>query len=274
MNRLTHYWMLVSFLFSLCNVVMAADAVATVNGKPLKKAYLDQIAKQGEASGQKMDDNARRNAIQALIDRELLVQEAEKAGINKSPDFITRAEMARDEMLANIYLRTQLEKTPVDDAALKAEYEKFKQQIGNKEYKVRQIAVASEDEAKALISQLSKGADFSAMAKEKSTDQATKANGGDIGWVIPAQMRRPFGGIVSSLPKGLYNTIPVRTESGWVVLKVDDIRDHEAPALEKMKEPLTRSLRQQQTQKIISDLRAKAKVVDGNAPAPADKTGK
>ena len=244
------------------------DVVATVNGKPIKQASLDFMVKQATANGQKVDDNTKLALLEVLINREVLAQEAEKSGIDKTADFAIRLELQRQETLANIYLRDNVKKVPTDDATLKAEYEKLRQQLGNKEYSVRQILVASEDDAKNIISQLAKGADFAALAKEKSTDQATKDKGGSIGWVIPAIMRRPFSSIITGLPKGLYTTVPVQTSSGWVVLKVDDVRDKEPPTYDKVKDGLAQKLQQEQVDKVVTDLRAKAKIVN-NLSGPA-----
>lgn len=238
------------------------DAVAIVNGKPIKQSTLDFLAKQSANGGQKLDDNAKRNLLEVLINREVLAQEAEKAAVDKTPEFTTRLELLRQEALASTYLRDNIKKPAIDDATLRAEYDKLKQRLGTKEYNVRQIAVATEEEAKALITQLSKGSDFAALAKEKSIDQVTKDKGGSIGWVIPAEMRRPFGNIIDSLPKGLYTTVPVQTAGGWVILKIDDIRDKEPPTFEKVKDQLALQLQQEHVEEVIKGLRGKAKVTN------------
>jgi peptidyl-prolyl cis-trans isomerase C len=260
MNKFALRSLSLAALVALSPVAGAADTAVTVNGKPLKPAQVEFLLKRAEANGQKVNDNIRRAVTESLINRELLVQEAEKAGLDKNPDFATRMEMMRQETLANEYMQQQLQKTPVDEAATREAYDKFKQQLGNKEYHLRQIVVASEEEAKSVIALLAKGGDFAKIAAEKSIDQATRDKGGDAGWLPPAALVRPLSGIVAGLQKGLYNTVPARIPSGWAVVKVEDVRDLQPPAYDKVKDRLAQQLRQEQAAKVVADLRAKAKI--------------
>ena len=269
MNTIRNFSLAVFLVLPLISVAAPNDAVATVNGKPIKQSALDFMVKQATANGATVDDNSKRAMLDVLINREVLAQEAMKSGVDKTPEFVTRMEMLRQEMLSSTYLRDNTKKAPTDEATLKAEYEKLKERLGNKEYNVRQIAVATEAEAQSIISQLAKGSDFATLAKDKSTDQATKDQGGSIGWVVPAVMRRPFGNIVSSLPKGLYTTVPVQTAGGWVIVKVEDIRDKEPPVFDTIKDQLAQQLQQAQTEKTIQDLRAKAKITNTLKPDAA-----
>lgn len=266
MHKIRNASLMALLLLPLISVAAPNDILATVNGKPIKQASLDLMVKQLTASGTKVDDNSKRALLDVLINREVLAQEAVKAGVDKTPEFATRQEMQRQEMLADAYLRDSTKKVPTDEATLKAEYDKIKERMGKKEYSVRQIAVATEDEAKSIISQLSKGSDFATLAKDKSTDQSTKDQGGSIGWVVPAVMRQPFDSIIASLPKGLYTTVPVQTAGGWVVVKVEDIRDRDVPAFDKVKDQLAQQLQQVQAEKVIVDLRAKAKITNTLKP--------
>lgn len=275
MNKFALRSLSLAALVALSPVVGAADAAVAVNGKPLKPAQVEFLLKRAEANGQKVNDNTRRAVTESLINRELLVQEAEKAGLDKTPDFATRMEMMRQETLANEYMQQQLQKTPVDEAATREAYDKFKQQLGNKEYHLRQIVVASEEEAKSVVALLAKGGDFAKLATEKSIDQTTKDKGGDAGWLTPVALVRPIGNVVSGLQKGLYNTVPVRIPAGWAVIKVEDVRDLQPPPYEKVKDRLGQQIRQQQVNKIIADLRAKAKITGlDSAPAAAEKSKK
>lgn len=262
MNKIRHIGLMGCLLCCFISPTMAGpnDAVAIVNGKPIKQSQLDMLIKQMEAGGQKVDENSKKAMLDVLINREVLAQEAEKTNMDKAPEFAVRLEMVRQEMLANYYLREHGKKAPTDEATLRTQYDKLKQRLGNKEYNVRQIVVATEDEAKNIIGQLAKGADFATLAKEKSTDVSTRDKGGSIDWVIPAIMRRPFGNIIAGLPKGLYTTVPVQTSVGWVILKVEDIRDKEPPAFDKVKAQLSQQIQQEQTEKMVMDLRAKANI--------------
>ena len=212
-------------------VAQAADAaVATVNGKPIKQSLLDFIVKDAGSHGQKIDDNTRSIIVSKLISNELVYQEAQRQGLDKQSDFIAREELARRELLVNAYLQDYLKKNPVSEADTRSAYEKFKTEVGDKEYSARHILVATEAEAKDIIAQLAKGGDFAKIAKEKSKDTGSKDKGGDLGWFSPGGMVKSFGDAVVKLQKGLYTTVPVQTQFGWHVIKLEDIRDAQPPA--------------------------------------------
>lgn len=246
---------------------IAADAVATVNGKPIKQSLFDFIVKDATDHGQKVDDNVRDVIMSKLISSELVLQEAQKSGLDKKPDFLAKEELTRRELLVNVYIQDYLKNHPVSESDTKTAYEKFKSELGDKEYNARHILVASEAEAKDVIAQLNKGGDFSKIAKEKSIDPGSKEKGGDLGWFALGGMVKPFGDAVAKLQKGKVSAEPVQTQFGWHVIKLDDVRELKAPAYDKVKENLQKQLAQRQLEKMLTDLRAKAIVVDNTKPA-------
>ena len=257
--------LLIAFL-GMLPVAQAADAaVATVNGKPIKQSLLDFIVKDAGSRGQKIDDSTRSIIVSKLISNELVYQEAQRQGLDKQSDFIAREELARRELLVNAYLQDYLKKNPVSEADIKSAYEKFKTEVGDKEYSARHILVGTEAEAKDIIAQLAKGGDFAKIAKEKSKDTGSKDKGGDLGWFSPGGMVKSFGDAVVKLQKGLYTTVPVQTQFGWHVIKLEDIRDAQPPTYDKVKDNLQKQLQQRQLEKLLTDLRAKAKIVDNSA---------
>ena len=246
---------------------IAGDAVATVNGKPIKQSLFDFIIKDATDHGQKVDDNVRDVIMSKLISSELVLQEAQKAGLDKKPDYIAKEELTRRELLVNVYIQDFLRNHPVSDSDIKAAYEKFKTELGDKEYNARHILLGSEAEAKDVIAQLNKGGDFSKIAKEKSIDPGSKEKGGDLGWFALGGMVKPFGDAVAKLQKGKTSTDPVQTQFGWHVIKLDDVRELKAPPYDKVKDNLQKQLAQRQLEKMLTDLRAKATVVDNTKPA-------
>jgi peptidyl-prolyl cis-trans isomerase C len=253
-------YLLAVLLTGLTFSTQAADT--TVNGKPIKQSIVDYIIKDATARGQKIDDNVRDVVMTKLISSELIVQEAQKAGIDKQADFIAKNELMTRELLVNSYLQDYIKKNPIDDATLKSEYAKFKDAVGDKEYKASHILVKTEQEAKDVIAQIAKGGDFAKIAKDKSLD-SSKEKGGDLGWFSPASMVRPFSDAVMKLQKGLYTTVPVQTQFGWHVIKLEDSRTAQPPAFDKVKDDLRNSLQKQQLEKLVTELRAKAKIVEG-----------
>jgi peptidyl-prolyl cis-trans isomerase C len=248
----------------------AADA-ASVNGKPIKQSLVDYIVKDATARGQKVDDNTHSIIVNKLISNEVIYQEAQKAGFDKQADYIAKEDLMTRELLVNTYLQDYIKKNPIDDATLKAEYDKYKTQMGDKEYKASHILVKTEQEAKDVVAQLSKGGNFASIAKDKSLDPGSKEKGGDLGWFPPAAMVKPFSDAVSRLQKGLYTTVPVQTQFGWHVIRLEDIRDAQPPAFDKVKDDLRNNLQKQQLEKLVMDLRSKAKIVDNTTKAAPKK---
>jgi len=246
---------------SLSLPAMAAESVATVNGKPIKQSLYDHISKDVSARGQTVDANVKEMIVNKLVSSELIYQEAQRLGLDKQPDYLAREELSRRELLVNTYLQDYMKKNPVSEASSKAAYEKLKADMGDKEYKARHILVASETEARDIIAQLGKGGNFDKLAKEKSTDPGSKDKGGDLGWFSPGGMVKPFSDAVLALKKGGLTAAPVQTQFGWHVIRLEDIRTAQPPAYEKVKDGLQKQIQQQQLEKVLSDLRAKAKIV-------------
>jgi peptidyl-prolyl cis-trans isomerase C len=172
-------------LFAMAALPVLAQNIAVVNGKAIPSSRLDAMVKQMAAQGQ-ADNPQLRNAIkEELINREVLIQEAEKQGVPNNADVKTQLELARQSILMRGLVANYLQKHPVSDADLKAEYERYKSVVGDKEYHARHILVEKEEEAKGIIAKLKAGSKFEDLAKQ-SKDPGSAANGGDLDWVAPA----------------------------------------------------------------------------------------
>jgi peptidyl-prolyl cis-trans isomerase C len=125
---------------------------------------------------------------------------------------------------------------------------------------VSHILVDTEDEAKAIIAQLGKKGKFDKIAKAKSKDAGSVEKGGSLGWAVPSNFVPPFANAMLSLKKGTYTKEPVKTQFGWHVIKLDDIRSLKIPSYEELKPQMQQRLQQQIVQDLIADLRSKAKI--------------
>jgi peptidyl-prolyl cis-trans isomerase C len=143
---------------------------------------------------------------------------------------------------------------------MKREYDNAKAQLGNKEYKARHILVKQEDEAKQIVAQLKKGANFEKLAADKSEDTGSKGKGGDLDWSPPNRYVKPFADALTKLKKGQLTDVPVQTQFGWHVIRLDDERPTKLPPYEEVKTNIQQQLQTQVVQKAIADLRAKAKI--------------
>lgn len=247
-------------ILSFASGAFAADSVATVNGKPIKQSIYDYIAKDATARGQKVDAPVKEAIINKLVDSEIVYQEAQKLGLDKQPDYLAREELARRELLTSAFLQDYVKKNPISDADTKAAYEQYKKAYGEKEYSARHILVKTEAEAKDIIAQLNKGGDFTKIAKDKSLDPGSKDKGGDLGWFSPATMVKPFSDAVAGLQKGAVTATPVQTQFGWHVIKLVDTRAAQPLSYDKVKDGLQKNLQQRNLEKLMADLRAKAKI--------------
>jgi peptidyl-prolyl cis-trans isomerase C len=269
--KLTTTTLIAIAALTMLQPAQAADSIATVNGKVIKQSLYDFISKDAIARGQTVDENVRAVIINKLISSELVYQEAQRIGLDKQADYVAKEELGRRELLVNTFLQDYLKKNPVSDADTKAAYEKFKTAMGDKEYSARHILVATEVEAKDIIAQLGKGGDFAKIAKEKSKDPGSKDKGGDLGWFAPGGMVKPFSDAVVALKKGAVTAAPVQTQFGWHVIKLEDTRTAQPPTYDKVKEGLQKTLQQRQLEKLLADLRSKAKIVDNSAATTPKK---
>jgi len=234
-----------------------AKSDAPAKGKDLySPAYFDFMLKQRTAQGQPDTPELRAAVRDELNTRELLVREAKKQGLDKSPALKTEMDLTQQTVLVRAYMADYLKAHPVPEDALRKEYDAIKGQIGDKEYKVRHILVDKEDEAKEIIAALQKGEKFEKLA-DRSKDTGSKANGGDLDWNAPANFVKPFADAMVALPKGKFTTTPVKSQFGWHVIEVDDIRDAKVPTFEEVKPQLAQRMQGQVVDKYLRDLRAK-----------------
>lgn len=237
-----------------------AQNVATVNGKPIPAAKVDQVVKQVVAQGKATDSPQLREAIKKdLIGREVLIQEADKQGIGTRPDVKNAIDNARQSIIINAMLADYIKKNPVKDADIKAEYDKYKAQVGDKEYHARHILVGTEDEAKQIIAKLKGGAKFEDLAKQ-SKDPGSAANGGDLDWASPASFVPEFSKAMTSLQKGQITETPVKTQYGYHVIKLEDVRAAKVPPMEEVKQQIAESLQQRKLAAYRDELMKKAKI--------------
>ena len=237
-----------------------AQNLAVVNGKPVPSSRVEALKQQVERSGRPVTPEILAQIKEELIAREIFMQEARKRGLEASEDYKTQLELARQSLLIRELFANFQKKNPVTDAEIKAEYDKFVAANGGKEYRARHILVEKEDEAKALIADLKKGGKFEDLAKKASKDPGSGANGGDLDWASAASYVPEFASALVKLEKGQLTDVPVKSQFGFHVIRVDDIREAQLPKLEEVKPQITQQLRQTKLGKFQEDLRAKAKV--------------
>ena len=245
-------------VFSTQNAL--AQNIAIVNGKAVPKSRLDTLAQQVAKAGRPVTPEMQGQLRDEVIAREVFMQEAEKQGLSTSDDFKTQMELARQTILIRALFADYQQKNKVTDAELKGEYDKFVAANGGKEYKARHILVEKEADAKAIIASLKKGGKFEDIAKKQSKDPGSGANGGDLDWANPSSYVAEFTEAMLKLNKGQTTEVPVKTQFGFHIIRVDDIRTAQLPAFEELKPQISQQLEQQRLGAYQQGLRDKAKV--------------
>lgn len=186
------------------------------------------------------DEQKRVAALSSIIDVKLLAADADKEGLKDSADFKQRLAFLTDRELHNAYFKKHVVDAVTPDD-VKARYEKEIAAITPEdEIRARHILVKTEEEAKAIIKDLDAGKDFIEIAKEKSTDP-NKSEGGDLGYFGKGRMVPEFEAAAFALEKGAYSKEPVKTQFGFHVIKIEDKRKQQPPALDQV-EPQVRQL--------------------------------
>ncbi len=210
----------------------ASTVVARVNGVALRLADVEAAQQSLPAQLQKLPlQQIYPILLGRLVDGELVVQAGRKEHLDQDPAVQRQLRLYQDHLIQRAYVE-QLIKAAVTEDSLKARYQQFlKQTPAREEVHARQILVKSEPEAKSIIAQLDKGADFATLAKKYSTDSGG-SSGGDLGYFTRDEMVPAFTAAAFALPVGHYTETPVKTEFGWHVILVEDRRVKQPPSFE------------------------------------------
>lgn len=256
---------LFAVLLSVGPSLASAQNIAVVNNKPIPKAKADAIVAQLVKQGQQ-DSPELQNAVKDdLIRREILMQEAEKKGLAADPDVQAQLDRARQQVLIGALAQDYFKASAPTDAELRQQYDLLVKETGGKEYRARHILVEKEADAKAIIDKLKKGGKFEELAKQ-SKDPGSAANGGDLDWAPASTYVKEFSEALVKLPKGQYTQVPVKTQFGYHVIRLDDIRDAKVPSFEEAKPQIASAMmanqqwQQSKFEQMLKDLRDKAKV--------------
>jgi peptidyl-prolyl cis-trans isomerase C len=247
--------------------------VATVNGKPITEELLRAYVR-SQTNGQdiQLDAAQRQMAIKGLVDLEVLAQAARKDGMDKKPEVAAELALNEDNLLAQANVGQYMQGHQLSDAQLQAAYQEKAKSGATRQYKARHILVNSEDQAKDIIAQLGKGANFAALAKKYSLDPGSKNNGGELGdWFSGDSMVPEFSAALATLKKGEYTKQPVHTQYGWHVIQLED---EGTQTFEQMHDKLVDQVQRKTFGDYLEQLRNAAKVVVNSTPAPAPASAK
>jgi peptidyl-prolyl cis-trans isomerase C len=244
---------------------------ATVNGQVIYvsdvelEARMKGVIKPGEslAPGSAEFDEI----LEELIEIKLLAMEAIGRGLDEDPEARHRLTTARDNILGNILIE-HVAAEEIDESAIRKMYEAQVQllepQMENEAH-VRHILAPDKDTIDKIAAELRTGVDFAVLAARRSTDEASRMDGGDLGYMTADEASPEFARVIREIPEGGVSR-PFEDQQGWHIVKIEQLRKRRPPSLEDLRETIERYLRSQQLEKILKELRADADISKRNAP--------
>ena len=249
--------------------------IARVDGVEVRESDL-ALAEEDLGSNipQQLAGDARRDFILSyLTDIMLVAKAADGKKVADTPDFKTKLNFIRSKLLMETILQSEGKASVTEQAMKKVYDDAVKQMGGDEEVRARHILVQTEDEAKKILADLKKGANFETVAKEKSKDPSAAAQGGDLGFFTKDQMVPEFADVAFKLQKGELSD-PVKSQFGWHIIKVEDKRTKAPPPFEQVKDQVETFVQRKAQAEYVTKLREAAKVERLDKPAeakPADK---
>jgi len=250
---------------SLNNQKGEFEFVANVNGVPITQGLINLNIRTSLNQGQKDTPELRQAIKEDLINKELIAQEAVKLGLDKELDFPDQITQLKQNLLLQAFLEEHFKKNPITDTQMREEYDRQRKLMGDTgsayQYRLSQIVVSNETDALDLVRRIQKGELFGKLAQEYSIDTASKAQGGSLGWVLPGQTIPAVASALPTLGKGGITAVPIQTQVGWVILKLDDKRIFKIPSFEEAKPQIRQAIVQHYLTEVIKGLRTNARII-------------
>ncbi|MBB5399729.1 peptidyl-prolyl cis-trans isomerase C [Paraburkholderia youngii] len=237
-----------------------AQNIAVVNGTPIPKSRADALIQQLVHQGQQDTPQLQQAVREELVNREILMQEALRRGLPNRPDIKAQIAVAQQTVVLRALIEDFVKNNQPTDAEVTARYNALVKEAGGKEYHLHHILVDNEQQAKDLIAKIKAGASFEDLAKQYSKDPGSGKNGGDLDWSDPKAYVPEFADAAAHLQKGQMTDTPVRTQFGWHIIRVDDIRAVTPPPLEQVRAQIVQQIQQEKLQAFEENLRKNAKI--------------
>lgn len=262
-------------LLALC---VAGSAQAQENPEPVTLVKVDDfaitnlhLALFASQTGRNPQDPAGQiDLLNELVNNFMVANSAQGQALAQSPEVSAALEVARARLIAQTFIRKALRKSDVEEARLRELYEAQYGDGSRAEYKARHILLETEEEAEAVIRELDGGADFAALAAERSTGPS-KSVGGDLGWFEADQMVGEFSAATAQLADGSYSESPVKTQFGWHVILREESREVPPPDFESVKAELEKQVQQEQVAKAIGEIRDNTRLEVQNLAQPEQR---
>ena len=240
------------------------NAAASVNGTIITNDMVEQGIRMATSQGQKDTPELRQAVVQKYIEVLLLSQRAEKDGLANSEKANTQLMLIRQNYLADLELSTFMAQNPITDADVQAEYNKEIASLGPQgmlvEYKMSDMAMATEADAQAALNRIKKGEPFDKVAKAVSL-APNRVQGGAVGWVQAGQVPPQISAVLVSLGKGQVSQAPIQLQQGWYLVKLEDKRTSKPPTFEQAKAAIRNGIAQRKQFEFLSQIAKESKIV-------------
>jgi peptidyl-prolyl cis-trans isomerase C len=249
---------------ALAQSSLPPGTAATVNGQTISNDSVEQGIQIALSQGQKDSPELRNAVLSKLIEISLLSQQADRDGLANSDRANRQLAQIRQNYLADLELSAYMAKNPVTDADVQSEYQREIASLGADgmitEYKVSDIAVATEEDAKVALARLKKGESFDKVAKSVSL-APNKVQGGAVGWVQAGQVLPQIASVLVALNKGQVSPLPIKMSQGWYLIKLEDKKSSKPPTLEQAQAAIRAGLTQKKQFEFLTQLRQGATIV-------------
>jgi len=253
------------------NVTRLGDTVAAEVGET--RIYVSDVEREAAAQGAiapgdriSTDSDAYSRVLDELIDQRLLAMEAARRGLADTDEARRRLQTARERILGNVLVETAVDESVTEDAIRRMYDEQVRLVELGDEVRARHILVETREAADEIKAQLDEGADFAQLAFDNSIDEATRLDGGDLGYFTSDAMVAPFSTAAYATPVGEISD-PFETEFGWHIVKVEDRRAQQRPSFEELRPRIVRFMTFDEIQNLLDDLRDNTEITVRDAPA-------
>lgn len=235
----------------------------SIGGSPISEKTVNGLLADLQSQGKTITAQMRDQVIASLVVKRVLLDEAKLQKLDLSKPYTEKLEEISQNLMIEFILSDYLAKHPLTVAVEKAEYARQRSVLGDgpttPQYQLRQVLLKTDQEARSVIARALKGENFDKLAEE-TIDVNSKSNGGMTGWVLPSEILPAVSSVIVNLSKGVVTTAPIQTPAGWLVLKVEDVRDHKIPSFEEARVRVRQNLLVQRQQAYIESLVKKADI--------------
>jgi peptidyl-prolyl cis-trans isomerase C len=238
----------------------AKNAAAVVDDYVISRAMYDQYVNTVSNGAENLTPQQRDGLLDNLIRGQLLAKQAEISGAAKEDKARAALELQRLNTLGQVATEQFLKDKQATEAEMRAVYDERVATMEKQQYRASHVLVKTEDEARNIIAQLKAGGNFAQIAKAKSLDNVSAEKGGDLEWFSPTALTPDFANAVTALKKGETSAVPAKTEYGFHVIRVTDIRDSVPPTFESVKEQMQQAVDGKKVKAWVEELQKKARI--------------